>query len=396
MRLFVLGNINAGKSFFIEKLKHWLKNYTILKIDDYRIHHCDGSIEKEEQLWYDFPKEILKYEDVIVELSGGGKVSKNILDELEENSFLVIKVEADIQTCLERMKEKDFSKIPYPSYPNAGTIEETIQRIRIDMQNGIIEKTWNKAIQIISVNTAIDVSCLPLYQYEQLFKVQNCLKEVKCSLFLFGSAGRKTMTVNSDVDMFLLTKEPLSKIKNMLESYFYSVRIMSNEIILRNKNILIEINYITDIEDAHEFYQTSHILNPQKTILKDDFKIISYLNNFAQEKIDTVKIITFTVERLYYFIESLPTLICKDDEYKYYFHNNIIVHEYVKLKAFLSGCFDFSYLPLNAKKYLSNSEWSCILYQFGDDREKHYNIAKELGLDIIRQVEEKYDIKFNI
>lgn len=46
MRLFVLGNINSGKSFLVEKLKKVFPNYHVLKIDDYRIQNCDGTIEK--------------------------------------------------------------------------------------------------------------------------------------------------------------------------------------------------------------------------------------------------------------------------------------------------------------------------------------------------------------
>ena len=36
MRLFVVGNISSGKSYFIEKIKPLLPNYYILKIDEFR------------------------------------------------------------------------------------------------------------------------------------------------------------------------------------------------------------------------------------------------------------------------------------------------------------------------------------------------------------------------
>ena len=47
MRLFVVGNISSGKSYFIDKIKPLLPNYHILKIDEYRKSYCDGSLEKE-------------------------------------------------------------------------------------------------------------------------------------------------------------------------------------------------------------------------------------------------------------------------------------------------------------------------------------------------------------
>lgn len=87
MRLFVVGNICSGKSYVIERIKPFLPNYEILKIDNYRINNCDGSKEQELNMWNTFPNEVLKFNDVIVELSGGGKVAENIVKQLKENSF---------------------------------------------------------------------------------------------------------------------------------------------------------------------------------------------------------------------------------------------------------------------------------------------------------------------
>ena len=36
MKIFVLGNINAGKSYAIERLCKLLPDYTVLQIDEYR------------------------------------------------------------------------------------------------------------------------------------------------------------------------------------------------------------------------------------------------------------------------------------------------------------------------------------------------------------------------
>jgi len=129
----VLGNINSGKSFLVEKLKKVFPNYHVLKIDDYRIQNCDGTIEKEELLWETFPQEILKYKNVIVELSGGGKVSENILNSLDKNSFIVLKINAPLNVCLSRSDASKFEKIPYPHYPYMGTITDTILTIDKNM-----------------------------------------------------------------------------------------------------------------------------------------------------------------------------------------------------------------------------------------------------------------------
>ena len=102
------------------------------------------------------------------------------------------------------------------------------------------------------------------------------------------------------------------------------------------------------------------------------------------------EIVDFTIERLDYYVESLKRLILKNDEYKYYFHNNIVVHEYVRLKAFLNGEFAYNYLPHNAKQYLTEEEWKNILYSFGDNQETHYQIVRKMSDDIITVVKNKY------
>lgn len=382
MRLFVLGNISSGKSYFIEKLIKLLPDYKILRIDDYRIHNCDGSLESEIQMWNDFPNEVIKYNDVIVEMSGGGQVAQTMVSLLDNNSFLVIKINTSIELCIERNKNKDFSKIPYPKQFSIN-INDIIKKIGANINSGAIEKLWSKAIKIYDLPSDYDVLNLPLYQYHELFKLDRILKKIKGSLFTFGSIGRGNMKLTSDVDTYFLTNLPFEKIGEILKENFNEVRFMANEFVIRYNGILIEMNYIQDINDAALFYNRSLIANPYKTILQDDFNIIDKLLVFAKEKIDIEKEIKFTIERLNYYVESLSTLIKKQDDYKYYFHNNIIVHEYVKLKAFLKNVFDFSYLPLQAKQYLTDEEWANILYSFGDDQKLHYTIVRKMADDII-------------
>ena len=42
----------------------------------------------------------------------------------------------------------------------------------------------------------------------------------------------------------------------------------------------------------------------------------------------------------------------KGDVYKYYFHTNIIIHEYMKLNYFLDGKTEYSYLPKQGMDYI--------------------------------------------
>ena len=390
MKLFVVGNISAGKSYLIDKIKPILPNYKVLKIDDYRISHCDGSLEKELQMWKDFPNEIMKYDDVIVELSGGGKVADNTIKQLEANSFLVLFVDTNPTICIERSKNKDFQKTPYPEEFKE-SIEDTINRLGLDFENQI-NKRWEKALNIIKVSPDTNINMIPLLQYHELFKLKNILNNIKGSLFSFGSTGRGTMDNSSDVDTYFLCDKPKEYLFSILKEKFESVRLMANEFVIRENDILLEINYINDIKEAYHFYSTGFITNPYKTILKDDFNIINDLISASKMEPCKMEEIKFTIERLDYYVESLKRISLKNDEYKYYFHNNIVVHEYVRLKAFLNDVFAYSYLPLNAKDYLSDEEWKNILYAFGDDMVHHYNLVRTMSDEIIKNI----SIKFNL
>jgi hypothetical protein len=339
-------------------------------------------------MWDDFPKEIIKYEDVIVELSGGGKVANNIINLLEDNSFIVIYIDTDTKICIKRSKDINFKDTPYPKEFKE-PIEETIKRLGNDFENQINNR-WTKALKIIKVKSSDDPIKFALPQYHELFKLKAVLRNIKGSLFTFGSTGRGMMNNSSDVDTYFLTKESKDNLYKILSKEFDSVHIMQNEFVIRENDILLEMNYINDIKDAYYFYSTSFITNPSKTILKDDFDIIDDLKKASKLEPNKKEIVDFTVERLDYYVESLRRLILKNDEYKYYFHNNIVVHEYVRLKAFLKDEFAYNYLPHNAKQYLTEEEWKNILYSYGDNQETHYQMVRKMSDEIIYKIKELY------
>lgn len=390
MKLFVIGNISSGKSYVIEKIRALLPNYLVLKIDEYRIKNCDGSLEQELQMWNSFPKEVLKHNDVIIELSGGGEVAKNIVKQLEENAFLVLYVDADVQTCIERSKTKDFLRIPYPKEFQE-PIEETIKRLGESFETKI-NKIWSKAIKIIKVDLNTDINRLPLIQYHELFKLKDTLAGYKGSLFTFGSTARGSMDISSDVDTYFLCKESKEKLYQVLSNKFVSVRLMQDEFVIRENGVLVEMNYIDNIKNSY-YYSTGSITNPYKTILKDDFGVIGELVAASQTKIDRVQEVKSTIERLDYYVESLPRISQKNDEYKYYFHNNIVIHEYIKLKAFLNNVFDSSYLPKEAKNYLTKEDWKNLFFTFGDDMKEHYKVVRLMSDEIIEKVYNKFNKK---
>jgi hypothetical protein len=167
---------------------------------------------------------------------------------------------------------------------------------------------------------------------------------------------------------------------------------MGNEVVIREDGVLLELDVIQNVNEAELFYSTGNIKDVKATIIFGDELLEKKLTEFKDKRRNISEELKFITERLNYYVLSLLPLMRKRDEYKYFFHNNIVVHEYVKIKAILAGITDYNYLPLMAKQYLSDNEWSKIIYSFGDDMEKHYKIVKNLSDEIIRNVKEKYDL----
>lgn len=393
MKIFVLGNINAGKSCVVEKLRRVLPNYSVLQIDIWRKQYCDGSIEKEEQAWVQFPEAVLRESDVIVELSGGGRIAQNITAGLPDRSCLVIKVCATAEQCIERIAFKDFFATPYPKYEGAESIEETILRIDGQMATGAIERLWgDKAIAVTSVSSSDDISRLPIRQYEKIVKLKSLYQRIPCEMFLFGSAGRGEMNENSDVDVFLRSDRSVEWHCDYLSAYFESTAVMGNEVVIREDGVLVELDVIREPAEAERFYRTGNIVDPEHTVLIGNAELVDTLSAFLEKTDDVAGEIKFTVERLRYYVLSLPVLQRKQDEYKYYFHNNIVVHEYVRLKAMLNGIFEYNYLPLHAKELLTEAEWDTLLFSFGDGMTEHYEKTKALTDSLIEAVKAKWNI----
>ena len=393
MKIFVLGNINAGKSYAIERLRRLLPDYSVLQVDEYRKQYCDGSIEKEEWLWSYFANEVLAQEKAIVEFSGGGKIAENIIAGLIPKTCIILKIVEDVAVCLNRIKTKDFSNTPYPKYPGTESLEETIVRIDHNMKDGIIERTWSSsAIQIYDLENIEDLNKIPFIHYEKAIKLINLYQGTDNKLFTFGSIGRGELTVNSDIDMFLLSNKNAEYHAKKLYNAFENVSVMGNEVVIREDGVLLELDVIQNVNEAELFYSTGNIKDVKATIIFGDELLEKKLTEFKDKRRNISEELKFITERLNYYVLSLLPLMRKRDEYKYFFHNNIVVHEYVKIKAILAGITDYNYLPLMAKQYLTDNEWSKIIYSFGDDMEKHYKIVKNLSDEIIRNVKEKYDL----
>lgn len=385
MRIFVVGNINSGKSHIVNKLIKKYPSYNILSIDEFRKKHSDGSIEKEIQTRNIFANEIIKHKDSIIEFSGGNTITSLFVDKLRQNSVVILEVEENVNICLERTKSKDFSKIPYPTYSES--LEDTIRRLDIEFRNNCIEKNFmNTVLQHYKVNSNDDINELPLDQFEITIKLVDSFENIYDCLFAFGSLGRREVKKYSDVDLFLKTANNVSIVEDQIKNIFpeSEIIIQRNQIDAYINNHLLEINLIQDLKDAQLFYKKSEIKNVSNTILLGNEELNLSLENLLKNfNYDFKDEFTYTISRLKYYVNSLPRLILKNDLYKFYFHNNIIVHEYVKLVYFINGNRDYSYLPRHSYEMINTFIWKRLIFTFDKDQEEHYNVIKELTEDII-------------
>lgn len=395
MQIFVVGNINAGKSVVVDKLSKIFPYYSLLSIDHYRQRYGDGTHEKEIEVRNRFACDILESHDAIIEFSGGSSIASLFIDQLIPNRFLVIEVQADAEICLERIAVKDFSQTPYPTYTE--TIEATILRLDSEFRQGSIQTNFrNKYLIKYNLRSDCNLYEYPWLQYHYALKLVKLLEENGKVIISYGSMGAGRMNVHSDVDLFLLTVESVDNVVSRVHKLWAEAEIViqKNQIAIFYCDQLLEVKVIQSIEEAKEYYQTAEIIDPEKTVLFDKNGVISILKKWLQEKGDNE--FKNTLDRYRYFIRTLPRLINKQDSYKYYFHCNIILHEYMKLTYQLLGNKEYLYLPKNAKQYLSLEEWERLPYSIGENLQEHYSCIKGMLYQMEKKAMQHYSTLINL
>jgi adenylate kinase family enzyme len=160
MRIFIVGNINSGKTTLSKKL-HMINNFKILSIDDFRIRYSDGTAEGEELAKRNFLYEIIRNDDAIIECTASNNIMMHLQSILPKNSCLVYKINTHLNVCLDRMNKKDFSKIPYPKYypsiSRSDEIKYAIGRIDSNIKYGMIENNFQEiSKKIITIDCDYD------------------------------------------------------------------------------------------------------------------------------------------------------------------------------------------------------------------------------------------------
>lgn len=351
MKLFVLGNINAGKSTYIKKIFSKLPNYKYIAIDEYRIKYND-----EQKARNYFIKDILKYTNCIVEFTGFGDIAQNLQNKLPDNSCLIIFINTPKEVCINRINNKIdyFKSIPYPE--NVDKIGNTINMLDIYIQQDKLYENWNNAaINIYSVcnNDNNDLSDdIPYLHYHNLFELINLFRQNKYkSLISFGSLGRQELTINSDMDLMLVTSRKVSYIKELLENFYQTnavIKILGNKLIITMKNnIQIELyvvkNFIQNIKNFHG----SQIKNTAKTILLGNKNLLETINNALSVYQNTEYSYDNIIIKLENYINLYKKMFNQKDIFGCYFYHSLVIFEYMRILCIKENITEYLYCPKN-------------------------------------------------
>jgi predicted nucleotidyltransferase len=393
----VCGNINSGKSYLIDKLKTMLPKYDIAQIDAYRNQYGDGTIEKELLARTKFVEAVTRNDNIIVELSGMGPLARQLQEAIPPKTFIILYVDTDAEICVRRLKDKDFSRIPYPVYQEE--MSDTIRRIGKELINGELHQLWlSKALQIIRIISIDELTNLPFSHYEKLCDILKLLipnTDVK-EIVAFGSLGRNELSKLSDIDLSITTTMTVDEVAKL---YKYVADItfidtVENKVTIRFGDILIELVIVQNQKDNMWYYVNSMVKCSEATVIKGDADLVQALQTAIDDfSFNEEKMIEQTIKRLIFFVLSLDNIAKKGDDYKFFFHNNIIIHEIIRLQLFSKGVFQYNYLPKMALDKLEGIDIKNLLYDFNIDKQKHIKNIKAITAETLKKVgckEKKY------
>lgn len=356
MRIFVFGNINSGKTTFIKKLRTLFPSFKIIQIDEYRKKYGESTWESEIYTQDKFVEDVYDFDNIIVECTGMGPLGKKLASKAIYKRDIIIHIESSLDNCIERLNNKKFSLIPYPKVEES--LKETIIRCHNEIQNNELEKIWNeKILYIIKCNDDCCPNSLPIFQLFYLSNIIDILINDNAieTIYPYGSFARREMNYLSDIDCYIVSKNNIKyfieKLK-VLDPLFIDV--LNNKITLRFKNnILIELVIIESLKDGERYLKGSLIKDkflPIILISDEDIKYLKETKIHTNEPIDSLD---YILSELIFYTLSLKKLIITKNTYKYYFHFNIILHNYIRIKEILKGNIDYNYLPkINFKHYI--------------------------------------------
>lgn len=400
MRFFILGNINAGKSTFAKKIQLYLKSkgleYPILSIDDFRKKYGNGSKKSENIAQNKFYLSINKTQNAIIEMVGFGDIATNIIESLDKNSCIIIYIESPLNICLKRLKTKKkmLESIPYPESIN--NIEKTIHNLNAYFTRGKLQEKWKKVYLIFyKINTMDNLSDfikrLPLEHYHYLSEVIHILKSNNYKkLVSFGGLGRCDINIFSDLDLILITKKKISQVYELLKNFFekmkyFKIYALDEKIIINiHSHIVIEIAVVYKFCEYIQFYHGSSITNISKSILLGNEKLEKEIKHLIINYKPNVINRDICEKKISYYVELLQKAYFANDDFRFYFMNNLIVNQVVRVLCLKENITEFLYCPKNINTLVKKYNVKTILWGMITDKQKHidklFNFLKNIGL----------------
>ncbi|PSW66561.1 hypothetical protein C0Z01_20305 [Photobacterium kishitanii] len=373
MHIYLFGNLNSGKSTLSQKLSQFLPSYSYLLLDEFRILYSDGSAQGEQQACERFVAAVSQTSDAIIEFSGYGRVAELLKLQLKTKRGILIHCVRDIEKSISAINADKYAKIPYPvSYKKAQSIAETIQFLADKVTLKTLEYDWQCQIwQSYSFEYGQDFSkfwqLFPLRHHQCLDKLRHAfVDDVDAETVLgFGSLGANRLTTLSDLDLFiqsdLSADKWCEKLLALLGNECVHADILGTKITLRMKNrLLVEVVIGRTTSEISLYYRESQIHNVNFTVLKGTTVQVKELKAITQQKSDNKAKASELASQVYFLFCSLPTLMVKDDGYKYSFHCSIMQHYCVQLEHILMGKHQHNYLPKFAVNTLEDFPWQAF------------------------------------
>ncbi len=385
MKIFVLGNINSGKSLFIEKLKPHLIGYDVFQIDSFRQKYGNYSLDGELLARRKFIEAVNTSKKCIVEFSGLGDIEKEIV----RNRYIVFHVNVDKEVCINRLKYKDFSNIPYPKEFDQ-SIEQTINELDFQISSKFNNLWFDSALLFFNIKSECDVDNIPFNYIHDLESILDVLDGLDCKVISFGGLARKEITQYSDIDLFVISNQDPKDIKNYLQTKYKSITInqYKNKLYFTtSSNILIEIICISSLSEMKLLYSHSNIDSIPSTILKGninikDIKSINKVDNYAELK--------ETLEWLQYTLELMEHILSPDDTYKFWLNSSIVSSCIFKIKYIIvNNNFKHFYLPKKTEEYFSRDELKIIFYEYGTDKKQYLISIKSFINNLLKELYNK-------
>jgi hypothetical protein len=396
MKFLVFGNINAGKSTVIESLRKQLPAWPAMQIDEFRRKHGDGTWEGDNRAMEEFCEAVAQADEAIVECTGLGPLGRKLKNKVPPKQAAILWVTAPLNVCLERVNLKDLGSVPYP--PSPEPIEATIARCHAEFARGDLDDLWqDHVLWTFELQGDDDVDqaaplALPLRQLDVMSRIVSAVQEMSevDALIWLGSGARGTMDAKSDIDLFAWTSLAPEVLAGRVVAAVDGCRLcqtLGSKFALWFEDFtLVEITCSETLSDIDEFYRESRIRNVNRSLLKGPKVVLEHLEGASLERVHASARIYPLVEKLTYFLASLPGIMDRGDRYKYFFHANIVIHTLIQIRALTAGDDFLLHLPRHALRHVDDELARKIWFTPDADYYAHFPVLIEAVRDALRTV----------